>query len=434
MPDFSFPEAFAPILPPDIEYLEATDQKPFQIWQYAFLPGGRGGARSRSTGAYIIMRMRIPGLRVLCAREIQISIRDSVHLLLRDEIERQGLGQNGTGEFTVTDNEIRHQNGNFIMFRGLHKNIDSLKSIEGLNLVWVEEAHSVSKESFDKLIPTVIRNKGAQFIFAFNPENETDPVWVMMNSKPPNSVTVWMALDDNPWATDEIFAKRAHDYKVDPDMAAWVWGGQLRKNSQAQILRGKISVYSFEPGPNWDGPYYGIDWGFSQDPTAAVRAWVYNGALYIEHEAYGVDVDIDMTPELLMLIPGIEKEISRADNARPETISYMKRHGFPRMQPCRKWPNSVEDGIAHLRGYTEIVVHPRCENFFLESRLYSYKVDDKTGEVKSAIVDKHNHLIDALRYALQPLIYGEKRRKEPEKPPPEREEWEKYAVSGSGWG
>ena len=129
---------------------------------------------------------------------------------------------------------------------GLHKNIDSLKSIEGLNLVWVEEAHSVSKESFDKLIPTVIRNKGAQFISAFNPENETDPVWVMMNSKPPNSVDCLMALDDNPWATDEIFAKRAHDYKVDPDMAAWVWGGQLRKNRRPRSW-GKISVYSFEP-------------------------------------------------------------------------------------------------------------------------------------------------------------------------------------------
>ena len=87
--------------------------------------------------------------------------------------------------------------------------------------------------------------------------------------------------------------KQAHDYKVDPDMAAWVWGGQLRKNSQAQILRAKLASTA-RAGPSWDGPYYGIDWGFSQDPTAAVRAWVYNGALYVSTEAYGVDVDIDI--------------------------------------------------------------------------------------------------------------------------------------------
>ena len=89
----------------------------------------------------------------------------------------------------------------------------------------------------------------------------------------------------------------------------------------------------------------------------------------------------------------------------------MKRHGFPRMQPCRKWPNSGggwDCAPSRVHGNS---CSPQCENFFLESRLYSYKVDDKTGEVKSAIVDKHNHLIDALRYALQPLIYGEKRRR-----------------------
>lgn len=430
MPDFRFPEAFSPILP-DLSEIDSPQQSDFQFWQHAFIPGGRGGGRSRSVGSYIICRMRMPGLRVLCAREIQLSIRDSVHLLLRDEIERQGLGQNGTGEFAVTDAEIRHQNGNFIIFRGLHKNIDSLKSIEGLNLVWVEEAQSVSKESLEKLIPTVIRNKGAQFIFSFNPENETDPVWVFMQSKPPKSITTWMSLDDNPWATDEMRAQRDHDYKTDPDNAAWVWGGQLRRNSDALVLKGKVSIQSFEPKESWDGPYYGIDWGFATDPTAANRAWVHNGSLWIDYEAHGNGIEVDELPELLCSIPGLEKHVSRADNSRPETISYVNRHGLPRVQPCRKWPGSVEDGVAHLRSYSEIVIHPRCEHTILETRLYSHKVDRLTGDVLPDIVDKHNHHMDALRYALQPIIYGEKRPVEPE-PSPVREEWE-FGGSGASW-
>lgn len=430
MAEFSFPEAFAPVLP-DLSEIDAPQQSDFQNWLYAFIPGGRGGGRSRSVGAYIILRMRMPGLRVLCAREIQFSIRDSVHLLLRDEIERQGLGQSGTGEFTVTDAEIRHQNGNFIMFRGLHKNIDSLKSIEGLNLVWIEEAQSVSKESIDKLIPTVIRNKGAQFIFSFNPENESDPVWIFMKSNPPRSIVLWMSLDDNPWATDDLRAQRAHDYATDPDNAAWIWGGQLRKNSGAVVLRGKVSIREFEAQPSWDGPYYGIDWGFATDPTAANRAWVHNGALWIDYEAHGVHSEIDELPELLMGIPGLDSHISRGDNSRPETISYLTRHGFPRIQPCRKWPGSIEDGIAHLRGYSEIVIHPRCEHTIIESRLYSHKVDRLTGDVLPDIVDKHNHHIDALRYALQPIIYGEKRIEERNDDQDQREEWE--TGSGSSW-
>ena len=431
MSEFNFPEAFSPILP-DLSEIDSPQQSDFQFWQHAFIPGGRGGGRSRSVGAYIICRMRMPGLRVLCAREIQLSIRDSVHLLLRDEIERQGLGQTGTGEFTVTDAEIRHQNGNFIIFRGLHKNIDSLKSIEGLNLVWIEEAQSISKDSLNKLIPTVIRNKGAQFIFSFNPENETDPIWLFMKSNPPRSVTVWMSLDDNPWATDEMREQRAHDYKVDPDTAAWVWGGQIRKNSDALVLRGKISIHDFEAQPSWDGPYYGVDWGFSTDPTAANRLWIHNGALWVDYEAHGAGAEVDELPELLSRIPGMEAHIARGDNSRPETISYLTRHGFPRLQPCRKWPGSIEDGIAHLRSYSEIVIHPRCEHTILETRLYSHKVDRLTGDVLPDIIDKHNHHIDALRYALQPIIYGEKRTTEPE-PAPAREEWEFGGGGGATW-
>ncbi len=94
----------------------------------------------------------------------------------------------------------------------------------------------------------------------------------------------------------------------------------------------------------------------------------------------------------------------RADNARPESISYLKRHGLPNCTAVDKWPGSVEDGVAHLRSYSEIVIHPRCRETIRESRLWSYKVDRLSGDVLPDVVDANNHWMDALRYALAPLV------------------------------
>ena len=99
----------------------------------------------------------------------------------------------------------------------------------------------------------------------------------------------------------------------------------------------------------------------------------------------------------------------RADSARPESISYLQRHGLPAIEGVAKWSGSVEDGITHLRSYREIIVHPRCKEVLKEMRLYSYKVDRLTGDIKADVVDKNNHYIDAIRYALNPMIQGKGR-------------------------
>ena len=142
----------------------------------------------------------------------------------------------------------------------------------------------------------------------------------------------------------------------------------------------------------------------SQDPTAAVEAYINKRTLYIRREAGKPKLELDDTARYLLdRIPGLERATIRADSARPESISYLRRHGLPNTMSVDKWPGSVEDGIAHIRSYERVIIHPDCPQTAREFRLYSYKVNS-AGDVLNTIVDAHNHYIDALRYALAPMI------------------------------
>lgn len=308
--------------------------------------------------------------------------------------------------YQIGESFIRGANGTEIVFRGLRHNISSIKSMSQIDLCIVEEAADVPQHSWQALLPTVRASK-SEIWCVYNPRSRTDPVDVMFRQQsPPRTMAVEIGWQDNPWFPSELEEQRLHAQKVmTPDEYAWIWEGAYLENSDANVLADKVRVDDFTPGDNWSGPYFGVDWGFAQDPTVGVRLWVHDECLFVEHEAYQVALDIDRTPDfLIQRLPGIETHVSRADSARPETISYCRQHGLRRMTATDKWAGSVEDGIAHLRGYREIVVHPRCPEFVRETRLYSYAVDRLTGDVLPKLIDAHNHGIDAARYALSPLI------------------------------
>ncbi|MNQ94209.1 Phage terminase large subunit [compost metagenome] len=199
--------------------------------------------------------------------------------------------------------------------------------------------------------------------------------------------------------------QRLEDQRLRPETYDHVWEGAFLTLTDAQVFGGKFVVEEFEPGPGWDGPYQGLDFGFAQDPTAAVQVWVNDGKLYIRREAGKVKLELDDTAAHVALrIPGFAGHVTRADSARPESISYLRRHGLPRMEAVEKWKGSVEDGVAFLKSFAAIVIHPDCEQTAREFRLYSYKVDRLTGDIRPDIVDANNHYIDALRYAVAPMI------------------------------
>lgn len=368
--------------------------------RYRVLYGGRGAARSWTVARKLLILAGQRPLRILCARELQTSLRDSVHRLLTDQIERLALPG-----FDATRGEIRHVCGSLFLFEGLRHNVTKIKSLEGIDLCWVEEAERVSEESWNVLIPT-IRKPDSEIWVTFNPDQESDPTYRRFVLQPPEgAVVLKVSSEDNPWLPEVLRQERDYLRRVDPDAAAHVWGGECRQATDAQILKGKWVVEEFEPGEGWEGPYHGADFGFAQDPTTLVRCWTHERRLFVERESYAIGLELDHTAARWGRdVPGVERYVVRADSARPESISYLRRHGVPRIEGVAKWNGSIEDGIAHLRQYEQIVIHPDCKHTADEARHYSYKVDPRTGDVLPEIMDAHNHTIDALRYALAPLI------------------------------
>jgi phage terminase large subunit len=136
---------------------------------------------------------------------------------------------------------------------------------------------------------------------------------------------------------------------------------------------------------------------------------VFERRLYVEYESYAHGLELDQTAARWMMdVPGCEKHMIRADSARPESISYLARHGIPRIIGVKKWPGSVEDGIAHLRSYEKIVIHPRCPHTIDDARLYCYKVDRLSEDILPVVIDAWNNCIDPIRYSLSPLIQAGK--------------------------
>jgi phage terminase large subunit len=276
---------------------------------------------------------------------------------------------------------------------------DSIKSLEGFDGAWVEEAQSLSQRSLDLLRPT-IRKDGSEMWFSWNPRHETDPIDKLLRGEhvPPGSVVVEANYSDNPWLPDVLRQEMEYDLRRDPDKFAHVWKGGYVRASEARVFR-NWRIEEFDV-PADAIIRQGADWGFAVDPAVLVQCYTVGRTLYVPHEAWMIGCQIDNLPDLFATVPGADKWWITADSARPETIAYMQRHGFPKLGPAAKGARSVEEGVEFLQSY-DIVVHPRCKHTIDELTLYSYDTDPLTGQVLPKLKDKDNHVIDALRYACE---------------------------------
>jgi phage terminase large subunit len=379
--------------------------------RYKIAYGGRGSAKSESFARLLLIRGAESRRRILCAREFQASIKDSVHQTLADIIEEYRYPYRVQRDSIVCpDTKTR------FLFKGLRHNITEIKSTKGITDCFVEEAQVVSDPSWELLIPT-IREPNSEIWIVFNPDLRADPTYRrFVLQPPPDAIVRKVNYSDNPFFPEVLRREMEWLRSIDPVAAEHVWDGNCREYNNAQIFAGRYTVEPFVPLPHWKGPFQGVDWGFSTDPSVMTRSYFdeENRTVYIHREAWGLQVETENLGALFNEIEGASDYTTRADNARPETISYVRRGGptckdpHPKMVACEKWPGSVEDGISWLKSQ-RIVMHPSCVHMQEEGKLYSYAIDPKTGEVLTNIVDKHNHGWDSVRYAFNPLIRAKTR-------------------------
>jgi len=391
-------------LPPKLIPIFAPARGDFR---YRISFGGRGGGKSFSFALMAAIFGYREKLRILCTREYQSSIKGSFHAELKNAIDSTPWLAN---HYDVGVDYIKGSNGTEFIFRGLQK-MGSIKSLSNISIAILEEAEDIGESSWLELEPTIRAHKSELWII-YNPKRENSPVDKRFIKNPPdNALIAKLNYCDNPWLPDVLDTVRLRDRDVmSPAMYNHIWNGAYLKNDEASVFHDKWKVEEFTPDEIWDGPYFGLDFGFSRDPSAATKSWIHNENLYIEYECGKVGLELDDTAEFLKKrIPGIEKHIIRADCARPESISFLKRKGLPRIVGCEKGKGSIEDGIAFMKSHRKIIVHPRCVETQNEMSLYSFKVDRLTGDIMPSILDAYNHYTDSIRYGLEPAMKKTKR-------------------------
>lgn len=232
-------------LPKQLEFLK-------EHHRYKVIYGGRGGAKSWTVARYLLSRGVCDPIRVLCARELRRSIADSVRRLLIDQISELGYGNhyNTTGEI------IRGRNGSEFSFAGLRHNVDAIRSNEGVDICWVEEAQSVSRHAWETLIPT-IRKPGSEIWVTFNPRDEQDETWQRFVVRPPKNARVArMGWEQNGWLPDVLFEEQNDLRERDPEAHAHIWQGECRRAVEGAVYaaemakareEGRLTAVTYEP-------------------------------------------------------------------------------------------------------------------------------------------------------------------------------------------
>ena len=382
----------------------------FKPYRYKGFHGGRGSSKSHSIASALVIKGAEQPIRWLCTREIQKSIDASVKQLMEDKIRTHDLSH----LYTSTTKLIRGKNGTIFYFSGMKNNPEAIKSMEGLDGAWYEEADKCSVASLRLLTPTV-RKKGSELWFSWNRRLPTDPVddFFLGGEPPPNSLIEQVNWRDNPWFPEELRQEMEWMKRRNYELYLHIWEGEPIQHTKAAVFQnwqiGEMEL------PRGAVPRFGADWGYSIDPTVLIKVYRWDNTLYIAEEVSATKCEIDDIPALFCGdskfrrwrnpknysgIKGADKYTIVADSSRPETISRLRKVYGLKVRGAKKGNDSIYEGIRFLQSH-DIVVHPSCKLTIFELSKYRYKLDPYTGDVLPELEDKNNHTIDSLRYALE---------------------------------
>lgn len=371
--------------------------------------GGRGGAKSHAVAEALVKWSHEGYERVVCGRQFQISIKDSVKELIESKIRKFGL----QAYFKTTNNEIEHLiTGSRFTFVGMDRNPESVKSLEGATVFWGEEAQTFTKRSIELIVPTV-RSAGSRLIWTWNPRFRTDEIDVQLRGPvpPENSLVVHVGKEDNPfWYRTRLESERRRSRRANPKRYAHIWEGAYDENPDAAVFTNwrcdRIDV------PDKIAPRFGLDFGFSSDPNALVKVYVIEpwdlgreddelGIIYVAQESVGYHVANRNLPTLMEQVTEVRNYSITADSARPETIEELQNQGFS-VYGAKKGAGSVKNGINFMQGY-EIVVSPDCPTTLNEVQHYQWMLDANDKPLPKPAEDQQDHCLDGIRYAVEDL-------------------------------
>lgn len=388
----------------------------FEPARYKVAYGGRGGAKSWGFADALLLQAAQKPLRILCAREIQKSIDESVHQLLRDRIEALNL----SGFYEVQKTGIFGRNGSQFMFAGLRHNVNNIKSKEGIDIVWVEEAQTVSRNSWGTLIPT-IRKEGSEIWISFNPELDTDETYVrFVKSPPPGAVVVKVNWSDNPWFPDVLRAEKDHLRLTDPDAYLTIWEGHCRQTLDGAIYAREIRAAT-EEGRICKVPYdrakpveVFVDLGWSD----ATSLWFIQRVgmevrvlrfIQDRHRPWSDYLNLIQQSNYVVGTLWLPHDAASGQLATGKSIEEMSRGAFKSVRIVPKLP--VAQGINAARELFPALWFDDegCAEGLQYLRRYRYDVDDETGQFsRQPLHDENSHAADALRYAAVGLREGAK--------------------------
>ena len=382
-------------------------------WDYVILEGGRSSAKS-TTAVYkiILISYEYQNKTIICARQTKESLWTSTYADLKSLILTHF-----EKDFVIKYNVIINKKTNVeFRFLGLENNgAYNAKSIPNIICCYVEEAEQVTIDAWDTLIPTIIRNKESLIMLAFNPKSADSPTYLkFVLNRDKLAGNVFYAQQnylDNPFldakALNEIETLKEEDYHK----YEHIYLGKVLEMTEDVVFNGKFKVESLALTYSEVGGFfiydnqrvkmqYGMDFGFSVDPTSIVEfCFVDKNTIYIHREIHKTKLlPHDYFAEIQKTMPEAIKSRFYADNSRPDTIAQLNRYGLI-VIGAEKGKGSVEAGIEYLQG-KKIIINPICTNTIYEFYNYRYKIDKNTKNITTDIIDANNHSIDALRYGL----------------------------------
>lgn len=363
-------------------------------WREAAIYGGRYSLKSHTVARFLLIRARMQKTRVACFREFQNSIADSSYQLLVDLIKQYDLT-----DFETTNNSIINKlNGSDFLFKGLWNNEQSIKSIEGIDIAWVEEAQTVSSRSLEVLTPTV-RKDGSQIIYTYNRLLEEDPVHnrLVIQGRP-NTIIINVNYDiaiKYKMMPDVILKEIEDDKAKRPALYRHKWLGEPH-SLEKKIYKDWAIIDSVPHEARLERR--GMDFGYTNDPTAIVDVYKYNGGLIVDEIAYQKGLSNKQIADILLNQE--KKTLTIADSAEPKSIDEIASYGVS-ITPAKKGSDSVNQGIQYVQDQ-RISITKRSTNIIKEYRNYLY-LEDKDGKVINDPAPGWDHSMDALRYAINSL-------------------------------